>query len=389
MLTPRFKLDQDEKFLHVTIYAPFTHIDKTEVFMDEDEFRFFSKPYYLRLHLPGEVIENDEASATWDAETSSFIVKCPKKTPGEAFSGLEMITELLTPKGEKELKNKIEEIEDNFDKNDNCDSIEEELEELDFYFEQSFPEDENESLTKSDGYGFAFQQFGVYKKLLAEFGEILDITDPDGKSQSERNEVSHEKEQQEFNADHYLSDLFDSVEEINSIISEPCEFSACIIGSDNLSQPININKQSEVLAFSPSEQEAMLALPRSRKIIPPNLLTSVHYSLADILFGYCYIVRVLGNDCPELAWCVSKLSSTLSCVRRHCSARDLMVSSIRRSLCYPLYRNFELAEKVWQDVIIILQIGTPAVLKCLLALIPAFNSSPGKIYIHLKYCLEK
>ena len=106
MLTPRFKLDQDEKFLHVTIYAPFTHIDKTEVFMDEDEFRFFSKPYYLRLHLPGEVIENDEASATWDAETSSFIVKCPKKTPGEAFSGLEMITELLTPKGEKELKNK-------------------------------------------------------------------------------------------------------------------------------------------------------------------------------------------------------------------------------------------------------------------------------------------
>merc|ERR1719378_2032496 len=78
-----------------------------------------------------------------------------------------------------------------------------------------------------------FSSLEFTKKLLAEFGEILDITDPDGKSQSERNEVSHEKEQQEFNADHYLSDLFDSVEEINSIISEPCEFSAGIIGFDN------------------------------------------------------------------------------------------------------------------------------------------------------------
>ena len=39
MLTPRFSLDQDDKYLIVTIYAPFTHIDKTEVFMDEDEFR--------------------------------------------------------------------------------------------------------------------------------------------------------------------------------------------------------------------------------------------------------------------------------------------------------------------------------------------------------------
>ena len=58
MLTPRFSLSQDDKFLYVTIYAPFTHIDKTEVFMDENEFRFFSKPYYLRLHLPGPVVEN-------------------------------------------------------------------------------------------------------------------------------------------------------------------------------------------------------------------------------------------------------------------------------------------------------------------------------------------
>ena len=30
---------------------------------------------------------------------SSFVVKAPKKTPGERFEGLEMLTELLRPKG--------------------------------------------------------------------------------------------------------------------------------------------------------------------------------------------------------------------------------------------------------------------------------------------------
>ena len=86
MLTPRFSLDQDDKFLLVTIYAPFTHIDKTEVFMDEDEFRFFSKPYYLRLHLPGEVIENEDATASWEADTNNFVVKCPKKNVVEHWA---------------------------------------------------------------------------------------------------------------------------------------------------------------------------------------------------------------------------------------------------------------------------------------------------------------
>ena len=112
MLTPRFSLSQDARFLHVTIYAPFTHVDKTEVFMDEDQFRFFSAPYYLRLHLPGPVVESEEAAASWDADTNSFVVKCPKKVEGEHFSGLDMLTDLLTPKGEKEVKNKIEVLVD-------------------------------------------------------------------------------------------------------------------------------------------------------------------------------------------------------------------------------------------------------------------------------------
>ena len=39
MLTPRFSIDQDDNFVLVTIYAPFTNVAETEVFMDEEDFR--------------------------------------------------------------------------------------------------------------------------------------------------------------------------------------------------------------------------------------------------------------------------------------------------------------------------------------------------------------
>lgn len=39
MLTPRFSLDQDERFVLVTIHAPFTNVAETEVFMEGTDFR--------------------------------------------------------------------------------------------------------------------------------------------------------------------------------------------------------------------------------------------------------------------------------------------------------------------------------------------------------------
>ena len=385
MLTPRFSLSQDDKYLHVTIYAPFTHIDKTEVFMDEDEFRFYSKPYYLRLHLPGEVVESEDAAASWDAESSSFIVKCPKKVEGEHFSGLDMLTELLTPKGEKELKQKIEVLEES----NNCDEEEDEeyMEDIDFYFEQTLPSDEREDLPgcKADGYGFAFEHNNVYKSLMAEYGEILDVKEPDTLSQIERDNIRREKETSDFSSDHYLCDLYDSVDEIQSCLEAEPPFSSCITGEADLCSRLTVDTKSEVLAFSPEEQELMLGLPRRKVIVPPASLASVHFGLADILYGHCYSLRVLGPDCVEAGWTVAKLSASLSCVGRLTSAKAVLVSSMRRALCYPLYRHYDLAKRVWEDVITVLHIGTPAVLKCLLSLIPTFNTSPGQYIFNQLY----
>ena len=82
--------------------------------------------------------------------------------PGEQFNGLEMLTDLLTPKGEQNIKQNIEVVSED---NENEDVDEEEI---DFYFEQTLPEEESSEVSvDEDGYGFAFQKQNVYCKLLA------------------------------------------------------------------------------------------------------------------------------------------------------------------------------------------------------------------------------
>ena len=48
MLTPIFELDQDDDFVIVKIKVPHAKLDSTEVDFDDYEFKFFSKPYFLR-----------------------------------------------------------------------------------------------------------------------------------------------------------------------------------------------------------------------------------------------------------------------------------------------------------------------------------------------------
>jgi len=380
MLTPRFTLSQTEQFLTVTIYAPFTHIDQTEIFMDECDFRFFSKPYYLRLHLPGPIVESEEASGSWEAETSSFVVRCPKLNVGENFAGLDMLTDLLTPKGETEVRNKVEvigseEVEEDSDEDDV---------EIDWYYEQKLPEDEVGPVLDCDsyGYGFAFKHTGVYRSLLAEYSEMVDLVEPDTLTQVEREVARKERELNDFNSDHYLCDMYESVAEVDECLSYKSPLLACMSG------PSIVDSHHPCLSFTSSEQEQLLALPPKQLVVSPSLLPSVHLGLADLLYGYSYAVRVLGQDCVETGWCCAKLSSTLSCLAKFSSPRQLVVTGIRRALCYPLYRHWDLAIATWRDVVLLLKLGKAAILKSLLAIMPALNSTPGHYIFNQLYLAD-
>jgi len=114
------------------------------------------------------------------------------------------------------------------------------------------------------------------------------------------------------------------------------------------------------------DRETMLKLKNK------NYLTINEYALLlgliDILFGYCYEYRVSngGEFGPESSWTVCRLSATLSWFDRFTSIPEVVISSMRRSLCFPLYRNWRLAITVLDDVISIFLLGKKALVRELL-----------------------
>ncbi|PVD38054.1 hypothetical protein C0Q70_00664 [Pomacea canaliculata] len=383
MLTPRFELSQDDEYLFLQIHAPFAKVSDTEFFIEDLEIRFFSTPYYLRLHLPKPVIEDGRASVKYDVDKGMFTAKIPKLNSGEDFEGLDMLTKLLTPPGETSAKRPTIEVhgesnceltsdvtsssdvKDNSLPHTEClesgsdflnadlgskdQSIEvEEEEEFQWYIEQAIHQ-EGEVVSLSN-YGFASQRSGVFTKLMSEFSEILDVRDPDKLTAQEKRVMRLDHETHHFSEDHYLADLFD-----NDSISDQLNFKPWWMESGTK------------CSLSDDEKDLLLRLPKRHYIIDSGILPSVYFGLVDIIFAYAYNQRMVeGEDNVESGWSIAKLSSTLSWLENFTSLQDVLVSCYRRALTFPLHRNWALCEMVLKDVKALFMSGKLFLLKCLL-----------------------
>lgn len=67
--------------------------------------------FHHRLNLPGNVVENGNATAKYDADTGTFELVLPKEIPGEHFKDLDLLTKLLAPKVKPSQQPFIENIE--------------------------------------------------------------------------------------------------------------------------------------------------------------------------------------------------------------------------------------------------------------------------------------
>ena len=289
MITPRFKLSQDENAVFITIHAPFSHISDAEIYMDRQDFRFHSKPYYLRLNLPSEIIENDDAKANFDVDTNEFKIACPKVVKGEYFKGLDMLTSLLEPKGKRKIdENKIEVLEDS------SSTLETESEsDFDWFLEQKIPEDVEPSPSLAS-YGFASKHSGLFSTLAEELQEVLDVKDPDHQSIAERRNDRIKQENAEFNPEHYLADLFQSDGVIPLL-----EYKAPAVNTDD--------------DWTEAEQDLLKNFPRKELLMDSNTLQSVYLGLVDIMLAYSYDMRSnMADHSVESAWTIAKLSGTLS-----------------------------------------------------------------------------
>ncbi|XP_061584671.1 protein SHQ1 homolog [Cololabis saira] len=369
MITPAFDLSQDPEFLTLSIRVPYTRTSEFDLYIDGTEFKFYAKPYFLRLTLPGRIVEDGREKATFDIDKGLFTLRVPKETAGEHFEGLQMLTSLLAPKGSRSARPLVEDVsaECSVSAGDEEEEDDEE-EEFDWQVEQQvYTERSEEELRGLQKYGFGGQRSGVFARLQEELSDVIDVQNPDGTSAAERRQGRLEAEAAAFSPDHYLADLFEDGE---------------ITGLQSFSPWWEERSASEEqdggqdVLFTDQDKEQLRRFTNRSYLLDKPSRHQAWLGLVDVLLAYAYEVRSTeGEHSVESPWTIRKLSGTLSWLDTYSSLQEVLVSFGRRVLCYPLYRHFALVTSAVRDATKILQSGKACVLKCLLDIHKVFREN--------------
>jgi len=370
MLTPNFELDQTNEYLILKIKARFANINDTEIDVDGTQVTFYSSPYYLRLNLPGEVAETDSSSGFYDWDTSIFTFQLNKVNPGEHFPDLNLINKFLAPKKTSQtIKPSIEVLKENVQndkKEDDDDDNNDGNEDIDCNFLQKPILDKNIISVK---YGFGNQSQDGFNHFNREFIEIIEIYGLDSMNFEQRKSSQAGTEFLDFCEDHYLADL----------MTEPDGF------KDVLNfKPFWYNTTSFTL--NDSQKNILKSFGNKEYLLSKDDIKSTLLSLVDIVYAYCFCIRTnLGEENTESAWLINKLSSTLSWLRIFETFNETVIACIRRGVCYPLYRRWDLSILVLSDVRKVFENGCVCLLTCLLDIHELFNSSEPRYVLNQLY----
>lgn len=141
---------------------------------------------------------------------------------------------------------------------------------------------------------------------------------------------------------------------------------------DGLQAALQFRLEEKHLSLTDADREQLKDL-RVRKLEPldSEATRAVALFLVDVLHAYFYDLRTTdGEHTVESSWTIAKLAPSLSCLVRWTSAEEALLAATRRSLVYPLYRNWDLTRAVVQDVGAALRKGqlllpsSPVSLKC-------------------------
>ncbi|KAK2862576.1 hypothetical protein Q5P01_002109 [Channa striata] len=347
-------------------------IDKTsefDLFIDGTDFKFYAKPYFLRLTLPGRIVEDGREKATFDIDKGLFTLRVPKESSGEHFEGLQMLTSLLAPKGSRSAKPLVEDVNaEGCSQSRGEDELEDEEEEFDWQVEQEvYKERSEEELSTLQKYGFGNQRCGVFARLQEELSDVIDIKNPEGSTAAERRQARLEADASAFSPDHYLADFFED-DEIKGLLKFRPWWTKL--------SPSTEQEGEAAVSFTDDEREQMRKFTNRSYLLDKTSRYQAWLSLVDILLAYSYEVRSTeGEHNVESQWTIRKLSGTLCWLETYSSLQEVLVSFGRRVLCYPLYRHFSLVFAAVRDTTKILQSGKACVLKCLLDIHKVFREN--------------
>ena len=411
-ITPHFELSQNGTFVIVAIRLPtLRSTEEGEFYVLDREFKFHLKPYFLRLTFRQSLVEDGRERAEHDIASGVLRVWLPKAVPGEHFAGLDMLTELLR-KPDKPRGPLIEVVGSSAsgdggadgsgggggDSGDSGDGMSGD----EFQVDQELPS--LATCGSAAAYGFNGAYSGVFTGLAGEGLVLNDGDDPEvAATPMERRAARLEAEDKAFDAEHYMADYMDDAGAKEAVRYVPWwrgdeaqawaeqdatgEGQAAAEGDASSSSTATtttaaaaasaVSAASAAAGASPrpsaftmgSElQQALLSLPRKEFLLSADGRRRALYGLFDVLFAYCYDVRTTeGEATVESGWTIRRLSSQLSYLDSAFeSAVDAAIACTRRSLCYPLIRNFGLSAAVVKDVACLLKLGRPAVLRALL-----------------------
>ncbi|KAE8297957.1 Protein SHQ1-like protein [Larimichthys crocea] len=367
MITPAFDLSQDPEYLIVNICVPYTRTSEFDLYIDGTDLKFFAKPYFLRLSLPGRIVEDGREKAKFDIDKGLFTLRVPKETAGEHFEGLQMLTSLLAPKGSRSAKPLVEDISTECSESVGDDEDEDEGD-FDWQVEQEvYKETSEEELRALQTYGFGNQRSGVFARLQEELSDVIDVKNPEGTTAAERRQARLEAEASAFSPDHYLADLFED-DEIKGLLKFTPWWAKL--------SPSTEQEGGAAVSFTDDEKEQLRKFTNRSYLLDKTCRYQAWLSLVDILLAYSYEERSTeGEHNVESPWTIRKLSGTLCWLEAYSSLQDVLVSFGRRVLCYPLYRHFAMVSAAIRDTAKILQSGKACVLKCLLDIHKVFREN--------------
>jgi protein SHQ1 len=391
-VTPRFSLDQCEEYVYLTIFVPHIRVSSADIRVADDGLGvdFFCKPYLLHLRLPagcpvrGEEVD-DRCKAVYDParEDGTLTIHLPKCAVGQHFPDLDLLSALMRPRlnlGGSKAASSGSGIE-----------VLSSTDVLGVGHEpgqEGEDEDEGENLAReldrvllgAPTYGFQSSYSHYFKDLREELGDIVDLPDPDGTPAQSRRQLRALQEQKDFDPERYLGDLAHGEE-------DPLYIEA-------MAAPL---PAPAVAPLSEEDQEELIRLPR-KEILPVDTGSKqvLLMGLGDILCGYSYDRRTTGGESTvESAWTIATLSATLGWLEvwrpERDSAGTVILTFLRRALCYPFLRRWDLALLCVRDAATILQNGKRSALSAMLCIHKIMQGSEtryllNKLFI-TDYCI--
>ena len=418
MIRPLFNVRQDENFIYIEAKVKYIKISEFEYFVEDNNFRFTLKPYYLNINLPGKLnSESQQNNFKYDPENQLLQCKIAKNIPGENFKNLEFLSSLQTQKDDKSLSGnksaitKIEEINSN-DNTLNSDNNSSKIEnvqinnckELNDYLFNVYTEIKNNNNNELENFNYGFNNnfFDVFDKRKEELIEICDLN-PKKIPLSKRYLYKLEKENNDFDPERYITDMF--LDDNKSDFYD--DFFNEIISKNEKDKKFieSIKNKNSCENYNDIENEILYKISKLNLNSDNNFNKKYNFYLIviDILFAYIYncIITEYENS-SESGWTINKLSSVLSCLidydlNYYSQSKEisfnilyetidnLLISSYRRILIYPLYRNLKIAEKVKKIVIEILSLGRFSILKCLMKVKMIFDRNEPRFLLNVIY----